>query len=77
MTSSDDDGSLDNLKEVGLDKCGYKDGSWSFCKLCHGDILRGKIPKFSALNLVNVLNCHDYPAALQDLTVVEKCVILP
>ena len=75
MTLGDDQDCLDDLKRVGLDTCGYQDGSWSFCKPCHADILKGKIPKFSALNSVNVVNCHDYPAALQDLTVVEECVI--
>jgi hypothetical protein len=71
MTLGDDQDCLDDLKRVGLDTCGYQDGSWSFCKPCHADILKGKIPKFSALNSVNVVNCHDYPAALQDLTVVD------
>jgi hypothetical protein len=52
-----------------------ENGTWSFCKLCHGDILRSKIPRFSALNSVNVVMCHDYPAVLKNLTLAEECVI--
>jgi hypothetical protein len=74
-TLGDGEDCLNQLKQVGLDRCGYEDGSWSFCKPCHADILRGKIPKFSALNHVNVIKCDDHPVALQDLTVVEECVL--
>ena len=75
MTLDDNNDFLEELKRVGLDRCGYENGAWSFCKLCYGDILRSKIPKFSALNSVNVVMCHDYPAVLKDLTLVEECVI--
>jgi hypothetical protein len=71
----DNEKCLESLKEVGLDKCGYKDGYWLFCPKCHIKILQGKIPKFSALNSINVIMCHDYPSALKDLTFVEECVI--
>ena len=75
MTLDDNNDFMEELKRVGLDRCGYENGAWSFCKLCYGDILRSKIPKFSALNSVNVVMCHDYPAVLKDLTLVEECVI--
>ncbi|KAN0084818.1 hypothetical protein V8E54_001285 [Elaphomyces granulatus] len=58
-----------------LDGCGYEDGYWAFCTPCHLDIVNGRIPKFSALNSVNVLMCHDYLEVLKDLTVVEEAVI--
>ena len=29
----------------------------------------------SALNLVNVTTCQHYPSALEDLTVIEECLI--
>lgn len=74
-TLDEEHDSLKELKRVGLDKCGYFEGTWSFCKSCFGDLLKAKIPKFSALNSVNVVNCHEYPMALQDLTIVEECVI--
>jgi hypothetical protein len=45
-----------------------------FCSKCHTKILQGKIPKFLALNSMNVM-CDNYPAALKDLTFVEECVI--
>jgi hypothetical protein len=66
---------LERLKEAGLDKCGYEDGYWLFCSKCHTKTLQGKIPKFSALNSMNVVMCDNYPAALKDLTFVEGCVI--
>jgi len=75
MILDDDNNCLDELKRVGLDKCGYNNGTWSFCKPCHADILRSKIPKFSALNSVNVLMCDDYPTVLKDLTLIEECVL--
>ena len=74
-TLHDDDSCLSDLKRAGLDKCGYLDGYWAFCTPCHLDIVRGRIPKFSALNSVNVVMCHDYPDTLKDLTVVEEAVI--
>jgi hypothetical protein len=74
-TLTDGDNRLDKLKDAGLDTCGYRDGHWKFCTSCHADILRFKIPKFSALNSVNVLTCDDYPEALKDLTFIEEAVI--
>lgn len=58
-----------------LDHCGHHQNSWDFCAACHGAVSRGNIPKFSALNLVNVTTCQDYPSALEDLTAVEECLI--
>ncbi|KAN0083232.1 hypothetical protein V8E54_002320 [Elaphomyces granulatus] len=60
---------------AGLDRCGYQDGYWAFCAPCHLDIVSDRAPKFSALNSVNVVMCHDYPDALKNLTIVEEAVI--
>jgi hypothetical protein len=53
-----------------LDRCGRHENSWDFCTVCHGAVSRGNIPKFSALNLVSVTTCQDYPSALEDLTII-------
>jgi len=58
-----------------LDHCGHQGNSWYFCISCRTALRRGKIPKFSALNLVNMTMCQHYPAALEDLTAVEECLI--
>lgn len=58
-----------------LDHCGHRENSWDFCVACHSAVSRGKVPKFSALNLLNVTLCQDYPSALEDLTAVEECLI--
>jgi hypothetical protein len=58
-----------------LDRCGYHESSWDFCTTCHSAVSRGNIPKFSALNLVNVTTCQHYPSVLEDLTVIEECLI--
>jgi len=58
-----------------LDRCGHHRDSWEFCTPCHTAVSRGSIPKFSALNLVNVTMCQDYPSALEDLTAIEECLI--
>src|SRR4029077_14051501 len=63
------------LKTAGLDNCGRQGTSWLFCKSCYSDILSNKVPKFSALNSVNVLMCDLYPDILKDLTLIEECVI--
>jgi hypothetical protein len=65
---------LEKLKHTGLDRCGYRNG-WrsSFCtSLCYNDILKYRISKFSAFNMIT---CHRYPAELEDLTFVEECVL--
>jgi hypothetical protein len=58
-----------------LDHCGRGENSWDFCTICHLAAGRGSIPKFSALNLVNVITCQAYPSALEDLTLIEECLI--
>jgi hypothetical protein len=71
----DEDERLTLLKTAGLDNCGRQGASWLFCKSCYSDILSNKVPKFSALNSVNVLMCDLYPDILKDLTLIEECVI--
>ena len=58
-----------------LDHCGRGENSWDFCSICHSAASRGSIPKFSALNLVNVITCQAYPSPLEDLTAIEECLI--
>jgi hypothetical protein len=55
-----------------LDHCGRIEQSWSLCPSCYRALSRAAIPKFSAKNLVNVTLCHDYPSALEDLTLTEE-----
>ena len=43
---------------VQLDNCSIIDGSYQFCKTCFNTLNGGRIPKFSALNAVNVTLCH-------------------
>jgi len=59
-----------------LDHCGHYENSWDFCTSYHAVTSRGNIPKFSALNLVNVTTCQHYPSALEDLTVSLRNLIL-
>jgi hypothetical protein len=65
----------ERLQGMRLDRCGYHENSWYFCRLCHTAIGQWRAPKFSALNSVNVTMCQEYPAALEDLTPVEECLI--
>src|SRR5271163_2880415 len=58
-----------------LDDCGHYENTWGFCTSCYTALRHCAIPKFSAKNLVNVTMCQYYPAALEDLTVVEECLI--
>jgi hypothetical protein len=58
-----------------LDNCSIVDGSYRFCKSCFNALNRGKIPKFSALNALNVTMCQHYPAELEDLTLMEEYAI--
>src|ERR1700735_1805330 len=58
-----------------LDNCGRHGDDWQFCSQCHSALRRGKFPKFSARNFVNVTMCQDYPSALEDLTAIEECLI--
>lgn len=58
-----------------LDNCGWNNGSWSLCFQCHSTLLRRSIPKFSAINHVNVTLCQHYPIALDGLTLTEEYLI--
>jgi hypothetical protein len=58
-----------------LDHCGHHENYWDFYTSCHTAFSHGDIPKFSALNLVNVTMCQHYPSALEDLTAIEECLI--
>jgi len=74
-----DDDRLYSMKSlegvVQLDNCNIVDGSYQLCKTCFNDLNRGRIPKFSALNAVNVNMCQHYPPELEDLTLMEEYVI--
>jgi hypothetical protein len=58
-----------------LDNCGRHENTWNFCVWCHSALSRGNVPKLSANNLINVTMCQHYPAALEDLTTIEECLI--
>ena len=60
---------------IQLDDCGFVDGSYVLCKTCLNALDNGRIPKFSAMNAVNVTMCQHYPKELQDLTLVEEYAI--
>ena len=74
-----DDDCLYSMKSlegvVQLDNCSIVDGSYQLCKTCFNGLNRGRIPKFSALNAVNVNMCQHYPPELEDLTLMEEYVI--
>ena len=74
-----DDDRLYSMKSlegvVQLDNCSIVDGSYQLCKTCFNGLNRGRIPKFSALNAVNVNMCQHYPPELEDLTLMEEYVI--
>src|SRR6266516_4430415 len=65
----------ERLQGMHLDRCGYHENAWDFCRLCHTSISQYKVPKFSASNSVNLTICQEYPPALEDLTPVEECLI--
>jgi hypothetical protein len=58
-----------------LDSCALEDASYGFCAPCFKALHKGKIPKFSALNGVNVTMCQNYPPELEDLTLTEEYAI--
>jgi hypothetical protein len=60
---------------VQLDNCSIADGSYQFCKSCFSSLSGNRIPKFSVLNAVNVTMFQDYPAELEDLTLMEEYTI--
>jgi hypothetical protein len=71
---TDNSNTLDCLRGC-LDTCGRHGNDWEFCSSCHSALRRGKIPKFSAKNSVNVTMCQHYPPALEGLTAIEECLI--
>jgi hypothetical protein len=60
---------------VQLDNCGMVNGAYQVCQTCLNAFNGGRIPKFSALNAVNVTMCQNYPAELEDLTLMEEYTI--
>lgn len=58
-----------------LDSCCLMDGSYHLCPSCFNALNGGNIPKFSAMNGVNVTFCEDFPAELDDLTLTEQYAI--
>jgi hypothetical protein len=60
---------------IQLDNCSIVDGCYRLCKPCFNALNGGRIPKFSALNAVNVTMCQHYPAELEDLTLMEEYAI--
>ena len=71
---ADDDPLLEPLRGY-LDHCGRHEADWDVCLTCLKSLSQSSLPKFSALNRVNLTMCQDYPPALQDLTPVEECLI--
>ena len=55
-----------------LEKCGILKGMCILCSACHSSLTNGKVPRFSAKNMVNIHLCQDYPDVLHDLTIVEE-----
>ena len=58
-----------------LDYCGKHDDEWDVCLTCLKSLSQNSLPKFSALNRVNMTMCQNYPAVLGSLTAVEECLI--
>src|SRR5271163_572194 len=74
-----DDDRLRSMKPpegiIRLDDCSLADGSYQACKACFNALNGRRIPKFSALNAVNVTMCQHYPQELEDLTLMEEYAI--
>lgn len=62
---------LDNCGKHGL---GSNEERW-LCEECTHALTLGKVLKFGGSNHVNVTACHQFPAELVDLTLVEEAVI--
>jgi uncharacterized protein DUF6570 len=60
---------------IQLDNCGIMDGSYQFWQSRFNALNRGKLPKFSAMNAVNITFCQDYPTELEDLSLTEEYAI--
>jgi hypothetical protein len=66
---------MENEETLQLDNCSQPDESYRFCKSCFQALNIRRIPKFSALNAVNVTMCQYYPPELEDLTLMEQYTI--
>jgi hypothetical protein len=56
--------------------CGSNPGhTISLCTTCAGDVVKGRVPKYSSGNCVNITRCDKYPEELKDLTFVEEALI--
>ena len=73
-TLENDDSRLHVIGQDHLDCCARHGTSWDFCRQCCAALSRSTIPKYSALNRMNVTLCQDYPSALDGLTTVEECL---
>jgi hypothetical protein len=71
---SDDDALLQPLHGY-LDHCAKHDGDWDLCLPCLKSLSQNTLPRFSALNRVNMTLCQNYPSVLEDLTPIEECLI--
>jgi hypothetical protein len=58
-----------------LDHCGRHGSTWDLCSSYLTSLTQRNFPKFSAINLVNVMLCQHYPSVLEDLTPVKECII--
>jgi hypothetical protein len=58
-----------------LDYCGKHNDEWDVCLTCLKSLSQNTLPKFSALNRVNMTMCQNYPTVLECLTPVEECLI--
>jgi ribosomal protein L32 len=74
-TLENDDFRLHVIGQDHLDCCARRGTAWDFCRHCFAALSRSTIPKYSALNRVNVTLCQNYPSALEGLTTVEECLI--
>ena len=66
---------IDATSPPRLNSCSLDGTDHLFCHGCFTAIKQRKPPKYSALNGVNVSLCQNYPAAHQDLTLTEECLI--
>jgi len=66
---------VDSDSSLRLDSCAKVGSDYLFCSPCHTSISQNRPPKYSALNGVNVTFCQSYPGILQELTLVEECLV--
>jgi hypothetical protein len=71
----DDDDPLLRPLDGYLDHCGKQGHEWDLCFPCLKSLSQNAVPRFSAMNRVNVMLCQNYPLVLEDLTPVEECLI--